>query len=96
MSLISSSVFAAPHNLQTSFKRAGTTAPMHAVESFQDKEDYLEPLKDRVTRLINGGAEIDIQDIDGRNVLDICKSEDLKEYIRTKYDVYQSTGIGLK
>jgi ankyrin repeat protein len=74
----------------------GKTALMHAVESFQDKEDYLEQLKDRVTRLINGGAEIDIQDIDGRNVLDICKSEDLKEYIRTKYDVYQSTGIGLK
>ena len=69
---------------------------MQAVERFQDNEDYLEELKDRVTRLINGGADIDIQDIDGRNVLDICKSEELKKFINEAKEQYNCRGIGLK
>jgi len=74
----------------------GKTALMHAVEGLQDRERDAGVLKERLALLIGRGADISLKDIDGNTILDICKSEDLKGYIRTMYDVYQSTGIGLK
>jgi ankyrin repeat protein len=64
----------------------GMTALMVAVEGLEDNEDYLEQLRARVTLLINGGADIGIRDNNGRNVLDIFESEDLKQFIRDQYN----------
>jgi hypothetical protein len=66
------------------------------VEGLEDNEDYLEQLRDRVTLLINGGADIGIRDNNGRNVLDIFESEELKKFIKDAHKQYSSGGIGLK
>ena len=74
----------------------GKTALMHAVERLQDNEDYLEQLKARVTLLIDSGANIGMKDNDGRTVFDLCKSEELKKFIKDAHKQYSSGGIDLK
>ena len=76
--------------------KGGKTALMKAVESFQGNEYYLEELKARVALLIDSGANIGMKDKDGRTVFDLCKSEDLQQFILDAHKQYSSGGIGLK
>jgi ankyrin repeat protein len=78
----------------------GKTALMHAVESFQDNEGYneyyLKQLKSRVALLINSGADIGIKDKEGHTVFNLCKEEDLRQFIKDADQQYSSGRIDLK
>lgn len=76
--------------------KGGKTALMKAVESFQGNEYYLEQLKSRVALLINSGADIGIKDKEGRTVFNLCKQEDLRQFILDAHQQYSSGGIDLK